>query len=60
MGVYALYKGEELLAIGTVFEIAVKMKVQVDTILYYKTNSYKKKLEKRNAKNCRILIKVED
>lgn len=60
MGVYALYKGEELLAIGTVFEIAVKMKVQVDTILYYKTKSYKKKLEKRNAKNCRILIKLED
>lgn len=60
MGVYALYKGEELLAIGTVFEIAVKMKVQVDTILYYKTNAYKRKLEKRNKDKCRILVKLED
>lgn len=60
MSIYALYKGEEILAIGTVFEISKKMGVQIDTILYYKTNAYKRKIEKRNKNTHRILIKLED
>lgn len=57
---YALYKGEELLSIGTIYQIAQELKVQVRTIKYYGTNAYKRKLEKRkNDKNSRILIKLD-
>lgn len=57
--IYALYKNEEILAIGTVYEIAEKMNVKLDTILYYKTNAYKRKIYKRNAENVRLLIPID-
>lgn len=53
---YALYKGEDVVAIGTALEIAEKLKVKKDTILYYGTNAYKRRLSKRNVKNARELI----
>lgn len=57
---YALYKGEELLSIGTIYQIAQELKVQVRTIKYYGTNAYKRKLEKRkNDNNSRILIALD-
>lgn len=37
---YALYKGEELLAIGTKREIAEQLGVSVNTVSYYGTPVY--------------------
>lgn len=37
---YALYKGEELLAIGTKREIAERLGVSVNTVSYYGTPVY--------------------
>lgn len=40
---YALYKGDEILAIGTIEEIAKKMKVGYRTIKFYTTKTWKKR-----------------
>ena len=51
---YALYKGEECLAIGTIKEIAKKMGVKDKTIYFYTTKTYKKRVKK--GKNRRELV----
>lgn len=58
---YALYKGEDILAIGTILEIANKMGVKRDTIAFYKTQAYRNRLKRRNALNgnVRILISLD-
>ena len=54
---YALYKGEEILSIGTIKEIATELNVLPETVKYYETNAYKNKLSKRKkSKNTRILV----
>lgn len=60
MGIFALYKGEEMLSTGTVYEIAKDLGVEVRTIKYYGTNAYKRKLEKRNVRNARELVKLDN
>lgn len=55
---YALYKGEELLAIGKVDEIAEQMGVKEKTIQYYQTPTWQKRCKKENSKR-RVLIKIE-
>lgn len=50
---YALYKGDTLLAIGDVFEIAEKMNISVNTVYFYGMPVYKKK-------ELRTLINVEN
>lgn len=35
---YALYKGEDILAFGTIDEIAQKLGVKKETVAYYKKN----------------------
>lgn len=58
---YALYKGENILSIGTIDEIAKDMKVQRETIKYYTTGAYQRKLAKRNnPKNFKTLILLDD
>lgn len=58
---YALYKGEEILSIGTIDEIAREMNVQYRTIKYYTTGAYKRKLAKRKKpKNFKMLVLLED
>lgn len=59
---YAFYKGENLLALGTICEIAKQMGVQEQTISYYKTQAYQNRLKRRNAisGNVRILIPIDD
>ena len=52
MGRYALYKGEQMLSTGTIYEIAKELGVEVRTIKYYGTNAYKRKLEKKKCKKC--------
>lgn len=58
---YALYKGEEVLAIGTIADIAKETGVKEQTVSYYKTQAYQNRLERRNALNgnVRILVSLE-
>ena len=61
MGIFALYKGEEMLSTGTVYEIAKDLDVEVRTIKYYATKAYKRKLSKRkNSRNARELVKLDN
>ncbi|QPI66393.1 hypothetical protein IR194_07825 [Exiguobacterium sp. PBE] len=48
---YAVYKGDELLVIGTVDECAEKLGVQRNTILFYTYPTYQRRLKKRKASN---------
>ena len=58
---YALYKGEEILAIGTLQKIAKQMNIKVDTVKYYQTPVYKKRLANRKCSgNVRILVKLDN
>lgn len=50
---YALYKGEECLAIGTIKEIAEKLKIKEDTVKFYGMKSYK---ERTTEKNRRLIV----
>ena len=51
---YALYKGDELLAFGTIKEISDQLKIKENTLHYYKTPSY----IKRTSEKARRLIKI--
>lgn len=51
---YALYKGEECLAIGTIQEIAEQMNVKYRTIYFYTMPTYKKRCGK--SKNRLTMI----
>ncbi|ELV4714333.1 hypothetical protein [Listeria seeligeri] len=53
---YAMYKGDDLLLIGTLTELAEFKNVTRDTILFYMSNSYKKRV----GENGLIVIKIED
>lgn len=44
---YAVYKGENLLCIGTAKECATEMGVLPETIKFYTTPTYQKRLAKR-------------
>lgn len=58
---YALYKGEKCLGIGTVQQLAQQLNVQLRTIQFYGTDAYKRKLEKRkNSNNAKILINLDE
>ncbi|MEN2765749.1 hypothetical protein [Ornithinibacillus xuwenensis] len=57
---YAVYKGDEFLCLGTAIECADKLGVKADTIVYYTSPAYQRKLAKRNAVNPIIVIKLED
>lgn len=53
---YALYKGDDLLIIGTITELAEFKNVTRDTILFYMSNSYKKRV----GDNGLYVIKIEN
>lgn len=62
MKAYALYRGEELLAIGTIREIATELKIKEGTVRFYQTPRYKRRLESRkNGKfeKQRSLVNLE-
>lgn len=56
---YTLYKGDKLLSIGTVYQIANEMGIKLSTVLFYKSEAYKERLKTRNAKNARVLVAIE-
>lgn len=56
---YAMYKGEECLAIGTREEICEQMNIKRKMFEYYRSNAYKKRLENRKCRNARVIIRID-
>lgn len=56
--IYAMYKGEECLSIGTREEICKEMNIKRKTFEYYRTKAYKERLKNRKVKNARIIVKL--
>ena len=54
---FALYKGEELIADGTLKEISAKLGVKIETLRFYKSPAYKKRIRGENA---RILVCIDE
>ncbi len=54
---YALYKGEIILATGTIYQIAEKMNIKARTVLFYGTKSYLKRASGKGDNN-RVLVKI--
>lgn len=55
---YALYKGDKFLDLGTAEELAKKFNVKKETIKFYCTNTYLKRIGK-DYKNRLIAVKLE-
>lgn len=53
---YALYKGENLLHIGTIAEIAEKEEVKKESIKYFMTTTYRKRRKNSKTGNFRSLV----
>lgn len=51
---YYLYEGDEVIATGTIKEIAKKMGISEGTVRFYKNPSYLKRRE--NGKKYRVLV----
>lgn len=58
---YALYKGENLLAIGTERQLARELGVKIETIKFYRSPAYAKRLAKRKKRgeNCRVIVELD-
>ena len=54
---YALYKGENILAIGTLEEIAASLDVAVETVKFYGMLSY---LKRTKGNKARELVELEE
>lgn len=54
--VYAVYKGDEFLDIGTVKELAKKLNVKIRTIYYWSSPANKKRIKKKG----KLAIKIEE
>ena len=59
MKTYALYKGEALLSIGTIPEIAENLGVMPETIYFYYSPAYTKRTSESKGRRL-ILIEEED
>lgn len=57
--VYALYKGEKCLSIGTSKEICKEMNISIKTFQYYRTKAYKERIQNRNAKDYRVIVRID-
>lgn len=54
--VYAAYRGDEYIGTGDKFELAELLNVQPETIRWYTTPSYQKRIEERPESNRRITL----
>ena len=58
---YAVYKGEDCIAIGTAKECALELGVKPDTIRWMTTPTGKKRFESRkNTSKCTTAVKLEE
>ncbi|WP_187703513.1 hypothetical protein [Listeria monocytogenes] len=51
---YALYKGDDLLKIGTLDELAEFRKVKRETIFFYTTPSYRKRTSEKGLRVIKL------
>ncbi|EAC6417067.1 hypothetical protein DXP90_16395, partial [Listeria monocytogenes] len=51
---YALYKGDDLLKIGTLDELAEFRKVKRETIFFYATPSYRKRTSEKGLRVIKL------
>lgn len=58
--VYALYKGEDILSMGTVDEIAEELNIKKETVLWYRYPSVKKRNNSTKGNKKRFLIELEE
>ena len=60
--VYAIYKGDEFIDLGTKKELAERLGVKVRTIEYLLTPAYRRKFKKskNNGENRMIAIRLEE
>lgn len=60
--IYALYKNEEFIDLGSKIYLSEKIGVKPSTINYYNSKVYRKRLEnlKFKGKNSYIVIKIEE
>jgi hypothetical protein len=57
----AVYKGDTFLTLGTVKECADYLGMKEETLKFYLTPTYRKRLEKRKkSKNPIIVIRIDD
>ncbi len=54
---YALYKGDEILTIGSIKELALYLNVSIETIRFYTTPTYRKRCKKGNNY---LVIRIEE
>lgn len=57
---YALYKGDDLLAIGTLEELAEFRGVTPNSIYYYSMPAYQRKARKKGNGKRLVAIKLDD
>ena len=60
---YAMYKGDKLLATGTLFQLSEKLNISINSLRFYLTPTYRKRVESRpNGKfeNQRALVCLDD
>ena len=55
---YALYRGDELLDVGTANEIAKRRNVKPETIRFYATPSYQRQSKFKNPDRRLIAVRV--
>ncbi len=56
----AVYDGDELRMMGTVEEVAEELKVRPETIAFYLTPTYQKRLSSRESQtNSRTVVRVD-
>ncbi len=58
--IYALYKGEKLLMIGTIKEIAKHQIVKEKTVRFYQCPAHLRRNEKSHIGNYKVLVKLEE
>ncbi|TBL15266.1 hypothetical protein EYB35_07250 [Bacillus paranthracis] len=59
--IFMVYKGDDFLCEGTAKECAEFLGVKTETIKFYKTPAYKRRVaERKNAKNYIIVEEIED
>lgn len=56
----AVYKGEELLAIGTLVELMYELNLTKGTLRYYTTPAHQRRIDKRNSKNSVVAFWLDD
>lgn len=57
--IYAMYKKEECLAIGTAKEICKQMGISYKTFQFYRTSHYKDIVKNSRLKNRRVIIRID-